>query len=246
MNSGRIASIVICLVMVMTMMVMGGCKNSSSKESSLTESQKWALATSAIPKKANDMKLDVPGGAADVKDLQEMLRSDWEIQDHKTALDAIKFLREQGHREEFNLVLKEISQSNQNEFNQLVSSYANQPEIQKQLQLVYKHKDTVGKKSIIAWDYCRLVYVAECAGRAGYLTEDEAWQEIMAAAKVIQATFTSWEEMGNNYLLGREFWAGSSEPTVLVASKFLLSDQKSPWVKLAWNQPLEETGKDQS
>lgn len=243
MNSGRIGSIVIWLGIVMTMVVMGGCNNSSSKGSSLTEQQKWALATSAIPKKANDMQLDVLGGGADAKDLQEMLRSDWEIQDHKTALDMIKFLKEQGHREDFNSVLKEISQRSQKEFEQLAASYANQPDVLKQLQLVSKHKDTIGNRSIIAWDYCRLVYVAECAARAGYLSEDEAWQEIMAAAKVIQATFTSWEEMSNNYLLGREFWSGSREPRVLVASRFLLSEQKSPWVKLAWNLPLKETVK---
>jgi Protein of unknown function (DUF1266) len=41
----------------------------------------------------------------------------------------------------------------------------------------------------------------------GYLAEDEAWEKIMPAAAKLHATFSSWKELGENYLIGREFWS---------------------------------------
>jgi hypothetical protein len=123
-------------------------------------------------------------------------------------------------------------------FARLLADYARDPDLQKRLRLVYSQKNAVGNKSIIAWDYCRLIYLAECSCRAGYLSEQEAWTKIMPTAKIIQSTFPSWREKGENYLLGRRFWSGGNEPRMVVASNFLLYDPKSPWNVLPWNLSL--------
>ena len=229
------------------MIAMGGCDKSSLKEEALNEQQKWALATSAIPKKANDMEMGVMGGgkASDeyVNLIREMLKEDWEITDRNSALSAISSLRDQGHRKDFDLMLKHVLQLDQQEFSQFYNSCTGQPEMKKLLAGSYKTKDIaeIGRKSIIGWDYCRLVYLAECSYRAGYISEEEAWKEIMPAAKVIQSTFSSWQEMSENYLLGREFWSGGSEPRMIMAKALLLSDRQSPWLRYAWNLPLDQT-----
>ncbi len=228
----------------MAMFVVGGCNKAPAKGSELNERQKRALATAAILKYANGMELDVLGGDESAGELQEMLKRDWDITDHKSTLDTIQSLKEHGHREEFNLMQKEIAKLDSQQYIQLVNSYAKQPEVQHQLRLVYGYNSRAGKNSILAWDYCRMVFLAECAFKAGYITEDEAWKVINPAAKLLQTTFASWDEMAQNYMLGRDFWSNSRDfhaLKIMAASKFLLTGQKSPWLKLAWNMPLNET-----
>ena len=242
MTRKEFAHIFVMFGILLAMSLTPGCDKIQTKKETLSDSRKWALATAAIPKKANGMELDVMGGGASdtdyVASLREMLKNDWDVADRASALSAIKALREQGHREEFDLMLKEISAMDGAGFARLLADYARDPDLQKRLRLVHSQKDAVGKKSIIAWDYCRLIYLAECSCRAGYLSEQEAWTEIMPAAEVVQSTFSSWSEMGENYLLGRRFWSGENEPRMVVANRFLLSDPKSPWNVLSWKHPL--------
>jgi hypothetical protein len=236
------ATILLWIVALLTLAASTGCSKASARKSKLNDQQKWALAASAIPKKANDMELDIMGGGepnADyVKTLLEMLKSDWEVTDRASALNAIKSLREQGHRADFNLMLKHVSKLDDNGFTRFLIQNAREPELRNQFKLVYAHRNSIGNKSIIAWDYCRLIYLAECAFRAGYLTEKEAWAEIMPATRIIQATFSSWRDMSDNYLLGREFWSGSTEPRIIEATRYLLSAPQSPWSTLPWKLPL--------
>jgi len=114
------ATILLWIVALLTLAASTGCSKASARKSKLNDQQKWALAASAIPKKANDMELDIMGGGepdADyVKTLLEMLKSDWEVTDRASALNAIKSLREQGHRADFNLMLKHVSKLDDNGF----------------------------------------------------------------------------------------------------------------------------------
>jgi hypothetical protein len=64
----------------------------------------------------------------------------------------------------------------------------------------------------LAWDYCRLVWVGGVSYVAGYLTEEEAWQRILPAARAIQSDYSSWREMGEDYLRGRQHWYGKRDP----------------------------------
>jgi len=245
MERNILGRILILIGLMVISSVLPACDKASAKREVLKDNQKWALATAAIPKKANGMELDVMGGGASdvdyVESLREMLKNDWDVADRASAAGAISSLREQGHREEFDIMLKDISTMDGAGFARLLAEYTQDQELQKRLRLVYAQKDADGKKSIIAWDYCRLIYLAECSYRAGYLTEQEAWKEIMPAAEIIQSTFSTWQEMGENYLLGRRFWSGASEPRMVVANRFLLTEAKSPWVTLAWNLPLRKT-----
>ena len=79
----------------------------------------------------------------------------------------------------------------------------------------------------------------------GYLTEDEAWDRIMPAARRLQRTFDSWKDLGENYLIGREFWSQEETerngPLYREVYQHLLDDSASPWNRCAWN--LDLTGK---
>ncbi len=221
------------------------CLTGCDKTSKLSNPQKWALAVSAIPKKAGGMDLDILGGGeADsdyIETLKNMLKRDWDIQDRAGAQKCLKDLKEEGHRKRFSDMAKDVTPLDAQAFETVLSKIPNQPEVQAQLQFVRKHSAPLGAKGIIGWDLCRVIYLAECCARAGFITEEEAWREIMPTAKLVQTTFSSWEDMSANYLLGREFWSGTNNPRILAAERTLRSDKNSPWVRLPWNLPLEIT-----
>lgn len=91
------------------------------------------------------------------------------------------------------------------------------------------YDDELGEKSLIAWDYCRIAFVAGQSFVAGYLSYEEAVRETMFAAKTIQKTFKSWEEMGHNFSLGRYFWSTNIEKywESEAVGKWLLEDKDS-------------------
>jgi hypothetical protein len=95
---------------------------------------------------------------------------------------------------------------------------------------------------LLAWDYCRLIWVAGVSYIAGYITEAEAWEKIMPAAVAIQANYSSWRQMGEDYLLGRERWFGHQEPKFRSVFRLLTnpSDPNSPWNKNPWSLALSE------
>jgi hypothetical protein len=106
------AHIFVMFGILLGMSLTPGCDKIQAKKETLSDSRKWTLATAAIPKKANGMELDVMGcGTSDtdyVALLRKMLKNDGDVADRASAQVAIKALREEGHREEFDLMLKNI------------------------------------------------------------------------------------------------------------------------------------------
>lgn len=72
-----------------------------------------------------------------------------------------------------------------------------------------KYSRQLGPKSFLAWDLGRYVDVCGRSYRAGYLTEQEAWERIMPIARAAQKTFDSWRDFGSDYMIGLRFWAGA-------------------------------------
>jgi tetratricopeptide (TPR) repeat protein/tRNA A-37 threonylcarbamoyl transferase component Bud32 len=77
------------------------------------------------------------------------------------------------------------------------------------LDAVLRGDDTPGvfsdrqAKAAIAFRHIRSIAFAREACLAGYLNEGETWQRIMPAAKKIQSTFDSWDDLGRSYLDSR-------------------------------------------
>jgi hypothetical protein len=89
------------------------------------------------------------------------------------------------------------------------------------------------RSSLVGWDYCRYIMLCRWGYMVGFLTEDEVWRRIMPAARTLQGGFGSWAELGQDYLVGREFW--SREETARTGQmyrdieKWLVRDPRSPW-----------------
>jgi len=215
----------------------------SITERHTTYQLEWALAVSGILKKINNNAFDIMGGIPFpnerfLSETESSLQEMWGIYNRQNTLDTIANLKEQGQRAEFNHYAGIISKLTETEFEELLSINAEDQELVRKLRFVKEHYQTLGEKSLLGWDYCRLMEVAEKSFKLGYITAEEAWAEIIPAAQVVQKTFNSWEDLGNNYMLGRLFWCGETDPKRVEAMRWLLSDPQSPWMDLEWDAYL--------
>lgn len=205
---------------------------------SLTAEQKgWALATSALLTERNQESHDMLGGVqgttAEVGRAKSTLRQWWGVRNRNDLLRTLVWLETDGHRRRFEHV-------GANPPAQMES--ADDPEAVHAIRVARANYARLGKKSLLGWDYARFVSLCRWGYLAGYLTEDEAWQWIMPKARELQKTFDSWADLGENYLVGREFW--SLEETMTHGWRYraaydrLLTNPDSPWVRFPWNLDL--------
>lgn len=213
-----------------------------------TEEQKeWALGTCAMLVTSNNGRTDLLGGhektTNGMKSIQEALVIWWGANDRAELLDKLKFIEEGGHRVHFDKIAFVLSNASAENVALMRENSKNDPDLNNALEIVEKYYKEFGKKSLSGWDYSRYVMLCGWGYVAGYLTEEEAWRKIMPAARLIQKNFGSWEDMGKNYLVGREFWSrkGTLDSGDLMrrCNKKLLEDKDSPWVRHPWSLDLK-------
>jgi hypothetical protein len=172
----------------------------------------WALATTAIIAQYSGDSHELLGGMplSERATVRSQLWGAWGIKNHQRAIAILDWLQDPGHRKEYQ---EDNPRRPHNKGHQI---------------------------PYLAWDYCRSVRVAGTSYVAGYLTEDEAWQRIMPAARALQANYSSWREMGEDYLAGRERWSDERNPQFAAVFQLLTDpkDPNSPWNENAWNTDL--------
>ena len=91
--------------------------------------------------------------------------------------------------------------------------------------------------SVIAWDLVRVVNLGRWAYLCGYVNEDEMWQIMQVAADTALGHFSSWEEYGASFVMGRGVWHGDPEDseTAYEIVSLLLEDDESPWKESNFN-----------
>ncbi len=208
----------------------------------LSPSQGWAIAVASIFTEAHWHKHDslnaLEMNEKNIRVIKRMLSSSWGITDSKSFYSTLQWLDQRGHRTDFNEIACALM-SGENERN-LIRRYGD-----RKVLVVKKYYKELGDKSIMGWDYIRYVFLCRYAYTAGYITEEEAWQLIIPVAVKMQKTFDSWDDLSNNYMIGREFWsyrkAKDEELIFLQAFERLLNDPDSPWHVYPWDMRLYHT-----
>lgn len=212
-----------------------------------TEQQKkWALATAAVLTEQNHRRHDLLGGCErtpqNIEDWRQSLRQWWGINSREDLLDSLKWIENGGHRHAFNQLRSELASLTPQEIEALKVQYAANLEIKNSIEIVEEYGETFGEKSLLGWDYARYVSLCGWGYVIGYITEDEAWEMIMPVARMLQATFDSWEDLGWNYVVGRRFWSYAQTLRTgegnLAAYQKLATDPMSPWKYHSWNLNL--------
>ncbi len=205
------------------------------------EQIKSALATNAIMKQVNGLKFDVLGGEPDSKKLAQIrvgLSDAWGINNKQEAVEIINWLKTEGHSKECNELLLLTKNKKDDEFIQLLNTIEDEQLISR-LKFVRENQVNLSKHSLIGWDLCRLVHVAESCYCVGYLSYNEALEEIMTASTMLKIEYSSWRELGDAYLLGGLYWGWLSEEDHryrIEVVQWLETSSESPWVKYKWTK----------
>lgn len=207
----------------------------------------WALATSGIVAERNNLQHDLLSGCKptewNVKEWKRGLRQWWGINNREELLKMLDWLDKEGHRTDFERIGVYILSMPQEQFKEIMVREQNNEEFKNKVEIVTNNYMKLGDKSLLAWDYCRYIFLCRWGYLVGYLTEEEAWSRIMPVARMLQQTYDSWDNLGQNYLIGMEFWSyertKESGDIYRECYQKLLNDPQSPWNLCPWNMSLD-------
>lgn len=222
---------------------------SNQQSSSLSKAQLWALACPALLAELRQERHDLLGGCEpsprNKARAQQVLREYWDVYTHDDLLKKIHWLESGGQRVEFSKFVQLLKLRGTPTYQQYVrrfeQSYGKE-EFDRKMSVVSKSLPKLNGKTLIGWDYCRIISLSRWGYTFGIMSESEAWSKIMEAARMLQQNLSSWEDLGTNYMTGREFW--SKQETDETGSAYdknlrkLLTDPTSPWKTLPWNTSL--------
>jgi hypothetical protein len=199
--------------------------------------REWALAVGAIYTQRAGLDTKVLGSNEGPDPAKTMLKRDWGITDKETLMSRLDSLIITGHRATLQKDGAAYAAMSDEDFEKLTTGQPQKAGSMKALRACYqKWKERTG----LAWDMCRAVNVINSSFAAKFITEDEAWTQLMRVARVTQPAFSSWQEMSDNFLDAREVWSNGRDPKFEACSKVLLNsaDPNSPWTINSWNTSL--------
>lgn len=210
---------------------------------------RWILACSGVlwERNRNDY-ITIAGEPVSEKTLiarKKMLAEWWDIKSKNDFHNTLIWLtQEGGHRSGFENIGKKASEMSEADYTKWIDKYSDDLEKQQEIRIARKYYNELGDKSILGWDYCRYICLCRWGYSCGYIDEKEAWNLMTSVAKEIQKKFRSWQEYGQNYLIGRQFWSHqytlSQGDLFMDALKRLTENADSPWNTLPWDQNLSE------
>jgi len=228
------------LLLLIVSLFLVGCRHGPRNEQKL-----WALAATAILTEYNHERHDMLEGVErteeNVTKHKMLLNYWWGIDSREDLFFLLEWLEQIGHRKRFDEMGQYMNTLTEAQFKVMLRDM--NKEDRSSWETVLRHWSRLGKKSLIGWDFCRYIHLCRRGYLLGYLNEIEAWNLIMPKARLLQATFDSWRDLGENYLIGREFW--SFERTEASGEFFhqayekLLNDQESLWNTIPWELGLK-------
>lgn len=174
-----------------------------------TTPQTWALACNGILFGVHENPLggldDHPHAPFPEQNYQDVLEDSWGIGDKDNLLKQLTSLSaDGGHRKGFKKLADKIDNCVTEE--DLEALIEKNPDWKKEIKIVKNSYKSLGENGILAWDYCRYIALCRWGYLAGYIDANEAWEYILPVARMLQQRFKSWDDIGENYMLGREYW----------------------------------------
>lgn len=204
----------------------------------------WAIATSAILATFNHESLDTLSSGGNILGTKLILQNAWSVSNRDDLLNTLEWIDQGGHRQLFSALGARASKASPEQLKEVLSHL--DLEDANSVRVASRYYSKYGEQSIAAWDYARYINLCRWGVDVGYISEQEAWPRVMHAAEILQHTFNSWSEFGENYLVGREFWSlrqtkidGQQMRTIY---RGLLDNAASPWNRISWSLPLQAGG----
>ena len=183
-----------------------------------------------------------------IKAQKDFLSDWWSIENTNDLYESLDWIVQGGHRDNFIEDVNMVGHLDEASFYDFFKQYKkNDPNNFGRLNdfhIAWRYGEQLGDKNLMGWDYCRYMCLCRWGYRCGYLDEATAWKLIIPAGIKLQKTFDSWEEMGENYLIGRRYW--SYGQTVKKGDLYddaymqLCDIPASPWNLYSWDMDLTD------
>jgi hypothetical protein len=208
-----------------------------------TDAQRWAIACSAVLCEINHRSHlllgEVPKTPANATMMRQELRDGlWEINSREDVLDRLDWIDHAGQRNDFEEFSGRVQKLSDAEFAAEVATAVDQRRSPYRLRYARQHYTEAGRDGLLGFDYIRYISLCRWAYAADYFTANESWARIMPVARLLQKTYTSWDALSQNYVLGRNFWLTQGQEAFKETVDRLLHDQSSPWIQSPWDTDL--------
>ena len=207
----------------------------------------WILACSSVLWERNrDDFVTLAGREINKNAIQsekKLLSEWWGIESRQELLNDLLWLtQEGGHRNDFDRDGQWTSMMTPEKLEEYLKPYEQYTEKCNELRIAQQYSEQLGDKSIMGWDLSRYMCLCRWGYLCGWLSEKETWELMIPVARELQQTFDSWEELGQNYLIGRQYWSykQTREGGQLYeeALQRLTEMPSSPWNQYAWDMDL--------
>lgn len=194
-------------------------------------------------------RLDMNYSPEIIPDCIAILEDFWKVADKSSALSSLENIRTQGHRTKFNVLMSSLpadgsmDSTSLGKFKQIFSFdledshdlKMSDEDYRKLAQWIQRTHRYLKEAGILAWDAARYVHLVRLSFIAGYLSDNEAWAEILKLAPLVEGRFESWMEFSQSFLIGRTFWSGGDDPQIKAICERLLGHPASPWQFFSWS-----------
>ncbi len=202
----------------------------------LTAEQMRLMAFAAPLLIYNDEEVDAVESEVLSETYRAQLQSWWNITDRDSTLEIVRWLLLEGHHADADAALA-LMRGDQSEAGDPEEKAEDVQAIAEfMVENGYCTVETL-PQTVIAWDLVRIANLGRWALHAGYLSEEEMWQVMQVAADTAREHFSSWEEYGRSFAMGRGVWHGDEEDcqTAWEIVTELLEEETSPWRQIPWN-----------
>lgn len=176
-----------------------------------------------------------------------ILNGGWGVNDKESAVDMIKWLLDEGHNKDFMEDLKWVNDGGFPKEIEYAESEEDEEEENNELRQMKKHfrnlkkaQENYPSQGILAWDLCRVLYIAGGAYLSGYFTYKEALGYCVQACRLLQENYSSWDHMMGSYLIGYNDWCESINNDSRLKKYEKLKKIPNGLYSIPWYTPLDE------
>lgn len=173
------------------------------------------------------------------ENLVDQLEEGWGIISRDDYLDSYKSLTELGHTRRF--VHTYYASEEPDKIAQRLCGLIQKPK--EAFDALFNEQNGV-RKLIWAWDMCRAINNTRCAYESGFITEDEAWSNILAVSRHAHTIYDSLDEFFMGVRFGHAFWCDDFKKVKergQLLDRFLAKKTRHRVLHASWsklNEPL--------
>lgn len=210
----------------------------------------WFNNTCAVLTVANGWDYTIFGGApasdASQSIVQNILSEWWDVTDRESADETMDWLLGDGHSVSFAEDMEQLAEvgiadvpaEERTDF--IFENFDIGEEDAQNYADWFGFYEQYGPDAALGWDYSRAMSLLGYYYLAGFYTEEEALDQSLEVAKMIQETFDSWDSFMESYFVGYEYWSEESSDERRQIYEEIKASADNPFA-LEWETELEKT-----